>query len=92
MNGTNGTTKRTRTHTPADPHALAAELLDKVEALQGLPDQGPRRYLVGLAGIPGSGKVNDALHFDVAECAPGADSHPDDGARSPLSRVLCSTP
>ncbi|GAA5939042.1 hypothetical protein JCM3775_002657 [Rhodotorula graminis] len=41
---------------PADPAVLARALLDKVASSSGDGERPPRRYLVALAGIPGSGK------------------------------------
>ncbi|GAA6035468.1 hypothetical protein JCM8097_000269 [Rhodosporidiobolus ruineniae] len=44
-------------HEPADPAALARYLLDKLgKEEDGGEEEIPKRYLVALAGIPGSGK------------------------------------
>lgn len=46
----------------AHPAKIAKELLARVEQLQRKEStERPRRYLVGLAGIPGSGKVSTIL-------------------------------
>lgn len=46
----------------AHPAKIAKELLARVEQLQRKEGtERPRRYLVGLAGIPGSGKVSTIL-------------------------------
>ncbi|GAA5988504.1 hypothetical protein JCM10908_003592 [Rhodotorula pacifica] len=52
-----------RKHVAADPRALADELIERVEQKCKTPNGRPQRYLVGLAGIPGSGKstFSDAL-------------------------------
>ncbi|GAA5890427.1 hypothetical protein JCM6882_002917 [Rhodosporidiobolus microsporus] len=44
------------THEPADPAVLARYLLDKAEGLKESANGGTKRYVVALAGIPGSGK------------------------------------
>ncbi|TKA50395.1 hypothetical protein B0A53_06250 [Rhodotorula sp. CCFEE 5036] len=45
-----------RKHVAADPQALADELLERSAHVCKAPNGRPQRYLVGLAGIPGSGK------------------------------------
>ena len=52
---------------PADPAVLARSLLDKISSpASGDDELPPRRYLVALAGIPGSGKVRTRSHLQSA--------------------------